>query len=89
MHVQKSLTKGFDKARVVAREAVAKLPASTVRGFHDGRQAGHDFIEDAPYIAGAAVGFAYGAGEAIVEAVAEPFAWLFGVDESATQAIQE
>lgn len=78
MRVQKSLTKGFDKARTVARKAVERVPASTKRGFHNGRKAGHDFVENVPYGVGAAVGFAYGAGEAIVGALAEPVSNVFG-----------
>ena len=78
MRVQNSMKKSFDNARAVAHKAVAKLPAATVRGFHDGRKAGHDFIENAPYIAGAAVGLVYGTGEAIVGALAEPVSSVFG-----------
>jgi hypothetical protein len=52
MRVQKSRKKGCGNVRVVARKAVAKLPKATVRGFHDGRKAGNDFVENAPYFAG-------------------------------------
>jgi len=78
MRAQKSMKKGFDTARVVARKAVAKLPASTVRGFRDGRRVGRDFVGNAPHVAGAVVGFVYGAGEAVVGVVAEPVGNLFG-----------
>ena len=87
MRVQKSLTKGFDKARVVARKAVAKLPASTVRGFHDGRKAGHDAVENLPHFAGAAVGFVFGAGEAVVDLAASAIGWAWaGEEEGAAEA---
>jgi hypothetical protein len=78
MRAQKSMEKGFDTARVVARKAVAKLPASTIRGFHDGRMAGRDFIGNAPYAVGAVVGFTVGATEAVVGALSEPVGNLFG-----------
>ncbi len=78
MRAQKSLTKGFDHARVVAHKAVERVPASTKHGFHNGRKAGHDFVENLPYGVGAAVGFVYGAGEAIVGALAEPVGNLLG-----------
>jgi hypothetical protein len=78
MRVKKSLAKGFDKATVVARKAVERVPASTKRGFHNGRQAGHDFVENVPYGVGAAVGFVYGAGEAVIGALAGPVGSVFG-----------
>ena len=78
MHVQGSVQESFNHARVVARKAVAKLPASTRRGFDDGHRAGRDFAENVPYIAGAAVGFVYGAGEAVVEFLATPAMALYG-----------
>ena len=78
---EKSLTKGFDKARAVAHKAVSKLPASTVRGFHDGRGAGHDFIENLPHFAGAVVGFVYGAGEAVVDLAASAIGWAWAGEE--------
>lgn len=78
MRMQESMTKSFDSARVVARKAVERVPASTKRGFHNGRRAGHDFVENVPYGVGFAVGLVYGAGEAVVEAVAEPVSNLFG-----------
>ena len=64
---EKSVKRTFDKAKVVAHKAVAKLPKASVEGFHRGRQAGHDFIENVPYGAGAVVGFTVGVGEAIVD----------------------
>jgi hypothetical protein len=78
MRAQKSMQEGFDTARVVARKAVAKLPESTIRGFHDGRKAGRNFVGNAPHVAGAVVGFVYGAGEAVVGVVAEPVGNLLG-----------
>ena len=78
MRAQKTMQKGFDTARVVARKTVAKLPETTKRGFHDGRKAGRDVVENAPYIAGAVVGFVYGAGEAVVGALAAPVGNLLG-----------
>ena len=58
---EKSVKRTFDKARAAARKAVSKLPASTVRGFHDGRASGRNFVENAPHVAGAVVGFTVGA----------------------------
>lgn len=87
MRVQRSVTTTFNKARSAARKAVAKLPASSVEGFHRGRKAGHHAVENLPHFAGAAVGFVYGAGEAIVDlaASATSSAWS-GEDEGATEA---
>ncbi len=83
MRVQKS----FEKARSVARKAVTKLPTSTVRGFHRGRKAGHDAVENLPHFAGAAVGFVYGAGEAVVGLAASAIRWAWsGEDEGAAEA---
>jgi hypothetical protein len=81
MRAQKTMQKGFDTARVVARKAVAKLPESTMRG---GRRAGRDFIGNTPYLAGAGVGFVYGAGEAVVGALAAPVGNLLGWARSLT-----
>ena len=78
MRVQKSMKKNFDNAKVVARNVAAKLPESTVRGFDDGRKAGHDFVQSTPYLAGAIVGFTVGATEAVVGALAESFGNLLG-----------
>ena len=78
---EKSVKRTFDKARAVAREAVSKLPASTVRGFHDGRQVGHDFIENAPYLAGGAAGLVYGAGEAVIGLAASAIGWAWAGEE--------
>jgi len=78
MRVQKSVKGSFDKARTVARKAVAKLPEASVRGFHDGRKAGRDAIGNAPYFAGAVAGFAVGATEAVVGALAAPVGNLLG-----------
>ena len=87
MRVQKSLTKGFDKARTVTRKAVERVPASTKRGFRNGRQTGHDFVEDVPYGVGVAVGFTVGIGEAIVGLAASAIGWAWaGEDEGATEA---
>jgi hypothetical protein len=67
------------KTKRVSRKIVEHVPADTKQGFADGRQAGNDLISDLPYLAGAAVGFVYGAGEAVVGALATPvsnvFAW--------------
>ena len=81
MRVQKSLTKGFDKARVVARKAVERVPASTKRGFHNGRKAGHDFVANVPYGIGATVGFAYGVGEAVIGLAVSAIGWAWAGDE--------
>jgi hypothetical protein len=75
MRVQKSIKKSFENARVVTRKAVAKLPESSVEGFYRGRRAGHDFIENTPYVAGAAVGFVFGASEAVVDLAASAIGW--------------
>ena len=71
MRIQQSVKKNFDKA-------VAKLPASTKRGFRDGRQAGNNAVEAIPYGIGAVAGFTYGIGEAIVGALAGPVGSVFG-----------
>jgi hypothetical protein len=84
MRAQKIMQNGFDNAWVITRKAVAKLPESTMRGFDDGRQAGRDFGENAPYFAGAVVGFVYGAGEAVVGALAAPVGNLLGWARSLT-----
>ena len=81
MRVQKSMKKSFDNAKVVARKAVSKLPKSSVEGFHCGRRAGHDFVENAPFLAGAAVGFVFGAGEAIVDLAASAIGWAWAGEE--------
>jgi hypothetical protein len=86
MRVQKSVRKTFNGARTAARKAVAKLPQSTVRGFHDGRRTGRNFVENSPYVGGAVAGFAYGAVEAVVDWAASAIGWAWGdEDEDATE----
>ena len=81
----KNVKQTFDKARVAASKAVAKLPEASTRGFHDGRKAGHDFVANTPYFAGAVVGFAVGAGEAVVDLAASAIGWAWaGEDEGAS-----
>ena len=87
MRVQRSATTTFNSAKSAARKAVAKLPASTIEGFHRGRKAGHEVIENLPHIAGAFVGFAVGAGEAVVGMAVSAISWAWsGEDEGATEA---
>ena len=81
MRVQKSMKKSFDNARVVARKAVSKLPKETVEGFHHGRRAGRDAVENLPHFAGAAVGFVFGAGEAIVDCTISAIGWAWAGEE--------
>jgi hypothetical protein len=84
---ENNLKKTFNKARAAARKAVSKLPQSTVDGFHRGRQAGHHGVENLPHFAGAAVGFVYGAGEAIVDCAISAISWAWsGTDEGAAKA---
>jgi ribosomal protein L36 len=86
MRIQQSVKKSFDKAKVISRKAVERVPASTKRGFHNGRKAGHDFVENVPYGVGAVVGFVYGAGEAIVDCAISAIggAWA-GEEEGAAE----
>jgi hypothetical protein len=77
MSVQKNLT-SVEKAKAAGRMIVAKLPEAAIRGFDDGRVAGHDFVESVPYAAGAAVGFSYGASESILGLLAAPVTSLVG-----------
>ena len=85
--MRKSMKRSFANARTVARKAVAKLPESSVKGFHRGRKAGRDAVENAPEFAGAAVGFVFGAGEAIVDCAisAIGWAWAGGEEEVAAE----
>ena len=46
MSIAKNLKMNVEKA-------MARLPEATTRGFHDGREAGHDLVEGVPYAAGA------------------------------------
>ena len=78
MSIQKSVKTNVGKARVAGRIVVAKLPESTIRGFDDGREAGHKFMEGVPYAAGATVGFTYGASESILGLLATPVTSLIG-----------
>ena len=79
--MRKSVKRSFDTARVVARKAVAKLPESSVKGFHRGRRAGHDAVENLPHFAGAAVGFVFGAGEAVVDLAVGAIGWAWAGEE--------
>ena len=83
---EKTVKRTFDKARAIARKAVSKLPKASVEGFHRGRKAGHDAVENLPHFAGAAVGFVFGAGEAVVDLAASAigYAWS-GEDEDAAE----
>ena len=83
---EKSVKRTFDKARSAARKAVAKLPASSVEGFYHGRKAGHHAVENLPHVAGAAVGFVFGAGEAIVDLAGSAIGWAWAGDEEAAAA---
>ena len=79
MSIQKSLKTSVEKVKVAGRKVVAKLPESTVQGFHDGRRHGRKFVEEGiPFGAGCAVGFGYGASEAIVGLLATPVNVLVG-----------
>ena len=81
---EKSVRRTFDKARAVARKAVSKLPKSSVEGFHRGRKAGHNAVENLPHFAGAAVGFVFGAGEAVVDLAATAIGWAWAGEEEDT-----
>jgi hypothetical protein len=79
---QKTMKDSFTRARAVAHTAVAKLPPATVEGFRRGRKAGHEAVENLPYLAGAAVGFVYGAGEAVVDALVTSVSTLIGCTDA-------
>ena len=74
----KSMEMSVEKAKAAGRMVVAKLPEATIRGFDDGRVAGHDFVVGVPYAAGATVGFTYGASERIIGLLAAPVTSLVG-----------
>jgi hypothetical protein len=78
MSVQKSVKTSVEKAKAAGRKVVSKLPESTVRGFRDGREAGHEFVDRAPYAAGAAVGFSFGVSEKVVGLIATPVNVMIG-----------
>ena len=76
---QENLKAKVEKVKATARKVVTKLPTTTVQGFHDGRRHGRKFVEEGvPYGAGAAVGFGFGASEAVVGALAFPVNALVG-----------
>jgi hypothetical protein len=59
-------------------KAAAVIPERTIEGFNHGREAGNAFVEGGvPYAAGAAVGFACGASESILDIVASPVVYLY------------
>jgi hypothetical protein len=83
MSIQKNLKTNFEKTKVIGRKVVARVPQATIQGFDDGREAGRKFVHGAPYGAGAAVGFGFGASEAIVGFIATPAKALVGWAASA------
>jgi hypothetical protein len=66
-----------NKGGNVAVRIVNCIPEMTKQGFDDGREAGKKFVHGVPYGAGAAVGFGFGATEAIVGFFAMPTKALF------------
>jgi hypothetical protein len=80
-NMRKRMKRSFANARTIARKAVAKLPESTKRGFHDGLKTGHDFIGNTPYIVGAVGGFVFGVSEAVVDLAASAIGWAWAGEE--------
>jgi len=74
------------EAKRISCKAAVHIPENAKRGFRDGRQAGNDLVRKTPDVVGASAGLVFGVGEAVVGAMAAPFAYLFGLGKCAVRA---
>ena len=78
-HTKGCLGRAARNAVRIVPIAAEFIPTDTKRGFGDGYEAVNGLAEHIPYAVGATAGFAYGAVESVVSAVAVPAMMLVGL----------